>query len=391
VTGYLDLPSGLSGDMFLSCLVDAGWPIEALQAIPIRLGLPRPACAIRAQKVMRGPLRATLVSVEATPTYTPRHLHDIQGMIEKSDLSAAVKRRAVAIFTRLAQAEANVHGMTVEKVHFHEVGAIDAIVDIVGASAGIESLGIEKIYASPIPLGAGWIKTDHGHLPLPAPATLQLLAAAQTPTIPAPGTGELLTPTGAAILTEIAEFSQPEMTLTRIATGAGQKELAWPNVARLWLGQMRASGGMVQIETNIDDMNPQLFDAVSARLFEKGAADVWLTPIQMKKGRPAVTLNVLSPAALERVLADVILRETTTLGVRVHPVHRHEARREMRTVQTDHGAVGVKLKWIEDQIIAAVPEYEDCRRLAETAGLPTRLIWEAAQAASHREFLAKKS
>jgi uncharacterized protein (TIGR00299 family) protein len=320
-----------------------------------------------------------------------RNLHDVCAIIAAADLPDAVKDRATAVFHRLAAAEAKVHGSTIEAVHFHEVGALDAIVDIVGTVAGLYAIGIARLYASPLPLGSGWVKTAHGQLPLPAPATLELLAAAKAPTRPAPGPGELVTPTGAALLAELAVFAQPAMRFEKVALGAGQKDLDWPNIARLWLGTeakeaapaQAATAPYVQIETNIDDMNPQLYGAVSDRLFAAGALDVWLTPIQMKKGRPGVTLAVLAAGEHEQTLAELILRETTTLGVRVRAVHRHEARREMRSVETPFGPVQVKLKWMGDQLCGAMPEYEDCRRLAEAKGLAVRVVYEAAQAAAN--------
>lgn len=387
--GYLDLPSGISGDMLLGCLVDAGWPVEQLRFTIARLKLPSDEWEIEARSVMKGPMRATLVDVHAHEGHAHRHLADIRKIIEGSDLSDEVKRRAIAVFARLADAEAKVHGTTADKIHFHEVGAVDAIIDIVGVVTGLSELGITKLYASPLPLGPGWTKSQHGQIPLPAPATLELLAAAHAPTRPAPGPGELVTPTGAALVAELATFQQPFLTLEKIGVGAGQKDCSWPNLARLWLGQEMARGAMVQLETNIDDMNPQLFSAVSDKLFAAGAKDVWFTPIQMKKNRPAVMLSALGPAANESAMSSLILRETTTLGVRVtHLDHRHEAHREMRQVDTPYGPVAVKIKWLADEPAGAMPEYEDCRALAEKSNTPVRLVYEAASTAAHRLLLS---
>lgn len=377
---YLDLPAGLSGDMFLGCLVDAGWPIDALAATIEALRLPAGAVQVRAEQVQRGPLRATLVHVDASETAQHRHLSDIRALIERASLAPWVQAHAIATFTRLAMAEAKVHGEPVEHVHFHEVGALDAIVDIVGAAAGLHHLGIEQLYASGAPLGSGWVQSAHGQIPLPAPATLELLAAAQAPTRPSPGPGELITPTGAALLAHYARFEQPEMRLLRIGLGAGQRDPAWPNIARLWLGEALSAGPMVELSTNIDDMNPELYDAVSQRLFAAGARDVWLSPVQMKKGRPGIVLSAMAPAALENTLADLLLRESTTLGVRVHPVRRHEAGREQRRIDTRYGPVQIKLKRIDGAVWGATPEYDDCLRLATAAGVPVRLVYEEAQA-----------
>jgi uncharacterized protein (TIGR00299 family) protein len=376
---YLDLPSGLSGDMFLGCLVDAGWPLERLRAVISEMKLPAEEWSIEARDVKKVGIRATLVDVRAKEGHAHRHLKHIREIINAGSISQDVKNKALAVFTRLANAEAKVHGTTAEKIHFHEVGAVDAIIDIVGACAGIADLGIEKIYASAVPLSGGWGNMAHGQMPLPAPATLELLAAASVPTVPGPGPGEWVTPTGAAILGEFATFEQPAMTLTKVGIGAGQRDAAWPNIARMWLGQPKSAGSMVQLETNIDDMNPQLYAGVSEKLFAAGARDVWLTPVQMKKNRPGVVLSVLAPAAEEAKLVALILRETTTFGVRVHRIdHRHEVRREFRDIQTVHGTVRAKLKFLSDEPVAVMPEYEDCRKLADAKGIPLREVIEAA-------------
>ncbi len=379
---YLDMPSGLSGNMFLGCLVDAGWSVEALREALAGLPLPPDSYTIRAETVRRGAVRATLITVACVPEAAHRSLADVLALLEAARLPEPVKRGASATFRRLAEAEARVHGIPVEAVHFHEVGAVDAIVDIVGVAAGLHALGVERLYASPVPLGHGWVETDHGRLPLPAPATLELLAAAGAPLRPPPGEGELVTPTGAALLAQYATFEQPVMALERIGYGAGHREFDWPNVVRLWLGVPLHVGPMVQMETNIDDMNPELYAAVSEKLFAAGARDVWLTPIQMKKGRPGVLLSVLAPAELESALADIILEETTTLGLRVVPVRRHEAQRALRPVSTPFGAVPVKLKWVGGRLMGAAPEYEECVRLAREHGVPVRRVYEAALAAA---------
>jgi uncharacterized protein (TIGR00299 family) protein len=310
-------------------------------------------------------------------------------MIEASDLADRVKARSIAVFERLARAEARVHGSSPEKVHFHEVGAVDAIIDVVGCVAGLADLGVEQVYCSALPLGEGWTESAHGRIPLPAPATLHLLTEAGAPTRPALGPGEWVTPTGAALMAELATFSQPVMTLARLGTGAGGREAAWPNVARLWLGETTGRGGYVQIETNIDDMNPQLYASVAERLFTTGARDVWLTPVQMKKGRPGVVLSVIAPAAAEAALAEVLLQETTTLGVRVHPLSgRHEARYDMRRVTTPYGEIAVKVKWLGSAAAGATPEYESCVAAAREHGVALKVVLDSAAAEAHRLLLA---
>lgn len=388
--GYLDLPSGLSGDMMLGCLMDAGWPVERLRAVVEALRLPASEWRVDAKRVMKGAVVATFAEVHAVEGHVHRHLHHIRDIINAADLPNQVKERAILVFTRLAEAEAKVHGTTVEKIHFHEVGAVDAIIDIVGGVAGLHELGVEELWASAVPLGEGWADTAHGRIPLPAPATLELVAAAGMPTRPAPGPGEWVTPTGAALLSALATFGQPAMRVTKTGIGAGRKETAWPNIARLWLGEREAAGGgggsatLVQLETNIDDMNPQLYAAVSERLFAAGAKDVWHTPVQMKKGRPGVVLSVLAPASAESALCDILLRETTTLGVRALPVaHRREAQRAIHHVATPYGTVHVKVKLLDGEPVSAAPEYGDCVKRATEAGVGLKAVHDAATAAAY--------
>jgi uncharacterized protein (TIGR00299 family) protein len=389
VIGYLDLVSGLSGDILLGCLVDAGWPVEQLRDTIARLGLAEGEWGVEARRVMRGPFNATLVDVRAAEGRTHRHLSHILGIIDAADIGPSTKQRAAAVFERLAAAEAKVHGTTVERVHFHEVGAVDAIVDVVGAAAGLEALGITRLHASAVPLGDGWADTQHGRIPLPAPATLEILAGAGAPTRPALGPGEWVTPTGAAILAALATFGQPSLRLERIGIGAGQREAAWPNVARLWIGSEIGGGTLVQLETNIDDMNPQLFAAVAEGAFAAGALDVWFTPVQMKKGRPGVVLSALVPRERQHDVAGVILRESTTLGVRAFALEgRDEARREVREVPTPFGPIRVKVKWVGADAVGAGPEYDDCARAAARCGVPVKSVHEAATAAAHQLVLS---
>ena len=389
---YLDLPSGISGDIFLGCLVDVGWPVTSLQSVVKSLNLPDGSWSVSAQPVTKSGILATQILVEASDRTTERHLADVTRIIETANLPAEVKNRACAVFSRLAEAEAHIHGTTPDAVHFHEVGAVDAIIDIVGVCAGLHDLAINRLYASPLPLGPGWANSMHGRIPLPAPATLELLAAVDAPTVHAPGSGELVTPTGAALLAEFAQFRQPEMRLHRIGYGAGQKEFDWPNVARLWVGDeiLEESSqpdpeppeSLMVIETNIDDMNPELYEPVQRLLFDAGALDVWTTAIGMKKARPGTLLSVLASPASESRLAELLLRETTTLGVRAYPVRRHVAERTMKMVDTAYGPVRVKLKRVEGHVVGAKPEFEDCQALAEATGTPLPAVYAAALAAA---------
>jgi len=383
VIGYLDLPSGISGDIFLGCLVDAGFSIDELRRVLDRLGLPEGSWSVEAESTRRGPLQATFVSVKTEEAAgRHRHLKTIRDLIEAAGLPALVEVGAIGTFERLAAAEAEVHGTTVDQVHFHEVGALDTIVDVVGTSAGLHALGIEKLYASAVPVGPGWVECEHGRLPLPAPATLKLLAKAGASTCEAPGPGELVTPTGAALLAQFATFEQPRMSLARIATGCGSASFDWPNVARLWLGEPTRTGeAVVQLDANIDDMNPQFYTTVSDRLFAAGALDVWTTPVQMKKGRPGVVLSLLAPRSHEATLARLVLRETTSFGLRAREVRRYEAGREHHAVETRFGEVRVKIKRLDGEVVGAMPEFEDCRRLADERGVALAAVHEAAVAA----------
>jgi hypothetical protein len=385
---YCDCFSGISGDMFLGALLDAGLPAEHLTRELARLRLPGfRGAAVR--PVQRGAVQASLLEFEIEEgTNLPghRHLADITALVAASGLPDEVVRLSTAIFRRLAEAEAKVHGSSVEEVHFHEVGAVDSILDIVGAAVGLHYFKVEQVYASALPLGSGQVQTQHGPLPLPAPATLELLTAAHAPVVPSPAAFELVTPTGAALLACLAKFEQPAMTLQASGMGAGRRELPWPNVLRLLLGEAGGAppgGQHVEIETNIDDMNPQFFGYVMSRLFEAGALDVYFTPVMMKKNRPATKLSVIAHAADEQKLCDLLLRETSTLGVRVQEVRRHEAERQFVTVPTRFGEVQVKLKILSGQVVQASPEYEACAALARQHDLPVAEVYnEALLAAS---------
>jgi hypothetical protein len=394
-TAYFDCPAGASGDMVLGALVDAGWPIERLADVVADLGLAGRA-AVRAEPVRRGPLVATQVTGEDLDPDPPhRNLPDILALLDASRLPPTVATGASAVFTRLAEAEAAVHGVDLSEIHFHEVGALDTVVDVAGAVAGLAELGVSAVWCSPLPAGGGWTASQHGPLPLPAPATLQLLARARAPLVPPPGgleqPGELVTPTGAAILCTLGRFGRPAISLDRVGHGAGGRDTPWPNVLRLWLGTATSAEtalaaaddeALVLVETNIDDMVPELYGHVSERLFALGALDVWLTPVQMKKGRPGTLLSALVPAALEGLAATCLLEQTTTLGVRVQPVRRHVAGREIRLVHTAFGQLPVKVKWLGGRAVGLAPEYDACRAAAIAHDVPLARVYEAARAAA---------
>lgn len=383
---YVDCFSGISGDMFLAALLDAGLPLEVLQDAIKKLDLPEKV-ELHLTETHKGALRAANLDVIVPHNHHHRHLSDILDILSRSRLSEQVKQTAGRVFILLAEAEARVHGEPIEQVHFHEVGALDSIVDITGAAIGLETLGIERLYASPLPYGSGMINSEHGQLPLPAPATLEVLQLAHAPLTPSPADVELVTPTGAAILGTLATFERPTLTITGTGIGAGKRDLAWPNVMRLIVGETPANGtsDMVQLETNIDDMNPQFYGYLMEKLFAAGARDVFLTPIQMKKNRPGTLLGVIAERRDESALAELILRESTTLGLRVQPVNRYEAQREFKQIQTPYGNLTIKQKLLNGKIIQSVPEYDECVRLAQENGVSLKEIYKCAHQALEGE------
>jgi uncharacterized protein (TIGR00299 family) protein len=379
---FFDCFSGISGDMTLGALVDAGVPIDMLSAELAKLNLP--GYELRAEKVKRSGIAATKVTVIVDQTVRKsRHLADILDSIGASTLSQSVKEKSSRIFTRLADAEAKVHGTTADKIHFHEVGAVDSIVDNVGAVIGLELLGVTRITASSINVGSGTIHSEHGVLPVPAPATVELLTG-----IPVHQSGaqcELTTPTGAVIISTLGSSfgSMPPMKVERVAYGAGDKEFpGMPNVLRLILGQPVAyyeEDSSVVIETNIDDMSPQVYDYLIEKLMRQGAQDVYLTPIIMKKGRPAILLSVLTDKTKTDVMLDTIFRDTTSIGVRIQEVGRKKLFREITEVNTTYGKIRIKISKREDEVLTMTPEYEDCRRIAEEKQIPLKRVMEEAK------------
>ena len=378
---YLDCFSGVSGDMLLGAILDCGVPIADLRGELNKLRLD--GYQLSARKVTRAGLSATQAVVEVARGPAPRTLDDVLKIIDKSTLPQEDREKGARVFQRLAAAEARVHGETVETVHLHDVGAVDAIVDVMATVAGLRLLEVDELFASPLPAGSGTADGPHGRLPVPAPATLELLARANVPLLLADGeAGELVTPTGAAIATALASFERPAMTLERTGYGAGSRDIEGrPNVLRIWVGE-RIDGGvrqMVLIETNIDDMTGEMLGYACDRLLEAGAADVWLTSIQMKKGRPGVMLSVICKEAQEEAVARLLLRETSTLGVRVRPVHRWEAERELLKFESSLGPAAVKVKRLPGEPPTFAPEYEACRRLAEASGLPLAQVYRIIQ------------
>ena len=387
--GYLDCFSGISGDMLLGAIIDAGLPLDSLLAELARL--PLGGYRISAQRERRGIITGTRVMVIVEGGAPQRDLKKILNLIGRSDLSETVKQRSSLIFERLGAAEAKVHQVPIEKVHFHEVGAVDAIVDVVGAVLGLELLGIETLFSSPLPSGCGTVESEQGVIRIPAPATLELIAASAAPIrpTPSPELGELVTPTGAAIVTTLATFDRPSLSLERIGYGVGARELAtMPNVLPLWVGQRSEEQSLLLVETNIDDMSPELHGYIMELLLGRGALDVWFTPIQMKKNRPAVMLSVLAPAEAEGEMVETLFRETSTLGLRVNRVQRHECEREMLPFDSSLGRVMVKVKRFGGARVALSPEYEDCRRLAQQHSLPLHEVYRIVTTEASAKFLS---
>lgn len=375
---YFDCFAGASGDMILGALLDAGLAREAFLRRLQDLGFQ--GCDLRVKEVVKGGLRATRVEVVVADEVHERRLPEIEAIVKQSLLPEAIKEKAIAIFRRLGEVEAGIHGTTPDKVHLHELGGLDTLVDVIGTIAGLAALGVERVYASPLPLGRGFSRSAHGQLPLPAPATLALLEG--VPVVGSDLEVELVTPTGAALLTSLAESfgTIPAMRLRSIGYGAGSWELPFPNVLRLLIGEMATPGSavtetLVCLETNLDDLNPEIYDYVMSRLFAAGALDVFLVPIQMKKNRPATLLSVLCRPGDAEAMSDILFSETSTLGVRKYAVERRALERQIDIVETPYGQVRVKVaRWGEGQVKWA-PEYEDCRRLAEEKGVPLREIY----------------
>ena len=380
---YFDCFSGISGDMTLGALLHAGVPLEHLRSE--LQGLEIPGWEIRAENVWKNGLAATYVRVQTQETRTHRSLSAIEGILRKSKLASPVREQATAIFRKLGEAEAAVHDVPIEKIHFHEVGAVDAIVDIVGACIGFHFLGIQRFVCSSLNVGGGTAKMAHGVLPVPAPATARLLLG--KPTYSTGVQKELVTPTGAAIVATLCDTfgPQPPMTVSAIGYGAGTADLeGQPNVLRLMVGESSEklegehSERIRVIETNLDDLNPQVYGYFVERALAAGALDVFTTPVQMKKNRPGTLLTVLCKPPDEAKFQELIFAETTTLGVRSYTAQRRVLPREWETVATCYGEVRMKVARVNGQVVQISPEYEDCRKLAEEKAVPLQRVMQEA-------------
>jgi uncharacterized protein (TIGR00299 family) protein len=383
-TLYFDCFAGASGDMILGAMVAAGVDSRVLREQLSLLGVE--GFSVGFETVNRSGLSATYARVQAVHEHKHRHLADILKIIFASALSEGVKQRAAKIFSRLAEAEARVHNEPVDHVHFHEVGALDAIVDVVGASICFELLAIDRFVCSPLHVGSGTVEMAHGRFPVPPPAVTELLKG--VPFYSADVAGELLTPTGAAIITTVAdEYGPiPQMMVEQVGYGAGTREYdKFPNVLRVLLGEAASHAAsderLWMIETNIDDLSPQIIGHVMDRVFELGALDCYFTPVQMKKNRPGVLLSILCGKREKEAVMRLVFTETTTLGVRSYEVERRALERTIVSVETQYGPIDVKVAHLNGQVVNEMPEFEQCRRAAKAADVPLKVVEEAVRLA----------
>jgi uncharacterized protein (TIGR00299 family) protein len=381
--GWLDLSAGASGDMLLGALVDAGVPLEVLQTAIA--ALPVESIRLVTEQTSRHGLGATRVHVHAPESAHHRTWADVRTMLADADLPTGVRDGALAVFERLAVAEGRVHRVSPDDVHFHEVGALDALADIVGVVAGFAHLGLSQLSASPVALGGGSARGAHGVVPVPGPAVLELLAG--IPVVAGPVQAEMCTPTGAALVAELVDewTTLPPMRVARVGMGAGGRDpVELPNLLRLVLGEAgeTAPAGPVVLETNVDDLDPRLWPGVLDTLFAAGASDAWLTPILMKKGRPAHTLSVLCRPETVADVQRAVFAATSTIGMRIVPVGKVALERVSASVEVLGGRVGVKLAVHGGQVVNVSVEYEDVATLARDRGLPVKEVLRAATAAA---------
>jgi uncharacterized protein (TIGR00299 family) protein len=396
---YFDCFSGISGDMILGAMVDAGLQLNELKRELLKLNLK--GYTLKETKVKRTGIKATKVNVLIKQGSGIRNQgsggkrwKDIEKIVKNSSLSPNIKEKGLEIMRRLFVAEGKVHGEDPENTHLHELGALDCIIDVFGAIIGLNILGLEKIYSSPLNLGSGFVKTEHGTLPVPAPATAEILKG-----IPTYSTGipyELTTPTGAAIITAISDgfIPMPPSKIETVGYGAGSKDIkGQPNVLRLCIGEsahIYDKDEVIVIETNIDDLNPQIYEHLIERLLGKGALDVYITPIIMKKGRPAHLLTVLAEKERIGKLIELLFKETTTFGIRFYSSQRNKLSRGIKRINTKYGNIRVKIGYKGDDIINIAPEYEDCKAIAEEKGVPLKVIINEAKKEAESIIKGKK-
>ncbi|HDP36370.1 MAG TPA: nickel pincer cofactor biosynthesis protein LarC [Candidatus Atribacteria bacterium] len=391
---YFDCFSGISGDMTVGALLDAGLEIETLEKELKKLGLS--GYQLEVNKVVKKGISATQFKVKIKEEGVERRFKDILTIFEKSKLDEEIKKETKKIFFNIAQAESKIHQKDIDKIHFHEIGGLDGIIDITSAVIGIKILGIEEIHSSALPVGKGFVKCAHGVIPVPAPATLELLK--NIPTYSGGIESEMITPTGAAIISTLAKGfgERPLMKIERTGYGAGEKEFAIPNLLRVSIGEKilkdenlkdgYVSDEAVLIETNIDDMNPEFYDYIMDKLFSQGALDVFLTPIQMKKNRPAHMLSIIGYEQNLKEILEVLFSEATTLGVRIREIKRLRLAQQNFIAETKYGKIRVKVGIFKREIKNIAPEYEDCKKMAKQYQVPLKEIYEEAKKVTYNKL-----
>jgi len=385
---YFDLIGGASGDMILGALIDAGVPAEKLTKM--LAGLKLDEFELIATPIEKNGFQATKVDIQVGEQPPERHLKEILEVIRNSSLPISIQNRAIQIFQKIASVEAGIHNKPVDHIHLHELGGTDTIVDVTGALLALDFLGVSHIYASPIPLGSGFIKGAHGQIPLPAPATMGLLKG--LPVRKTDIKAELITPTGAALLAELVkDFSPPpEMKVEAVGYGAGTRDLPIPNLLRVMIGETAETGTQIReqlilLESNLDDLNPEIYPYVMESLFNAGALDVCLVPVQMKKNRPGTQIQVLVEVQKAEDMRDILFRETSTLGIRQTQVDRYSLPRNIQDVSTSFGIVRIKVAGEGTKFQKASPEYDDCQKLARENDIPIQQVYQEAVKAYYEQ------
>ena len=389
---YFDCFSGISGDMILGALIDAGLDLKELDLELRKLKIS--GFKLKAEKTEKLGISGTKFKVDVTEHHVERHLKDMIEIVDQSELSDDVKILSKKIFKELATVEAKIHNKNIEEIHFHEVGGLDSVIDVIGSLIGIKKLGIEGVHSSKVHVGTGFVECEHGTIPVPAPATLELLK--EIPIYSEGIRAELVTPTGACILKTLSKSFgvMPEMKMKKIGYGAGSRDLEIPNLLRVYIGETNPceyeEDEVILIETNLDDMSPELFDYTCGMLLKQGVLDVFMTPIFMKKTRPATMLSVLATSdKLEEALS-IIFKETTTLGVRIQRLERKKLVREVISVKTKFGEIRVKVSKVGEQIKNIAPEYEDCKEIASRQQIPLKDVYDEARGSAQKMLFVEK-